>query len=182
MNFVEPIRDLTILENMCTYLKSSNERDYIMFMMGIYTGLRISDILKFRIYDVKDKRQIVLREKKTGKQKFIEINPELKKAIKEYTYDKDPNDFLIKSQKNYNKPITRERAYVILKQLGDMFNVPYLGTHSMRKTWGYHYYKKTKDIALLQKIFNHSSQAITLYYIGIDQDRMDKAYKDFRYF
>lgn len=182
INFVEPIRDLDTLENMCNYLEKTNKRSYVLFLMGIYTGLRVSDILKLKVNDVKDKRQIVLREKKTGKQKFIEINPILKRAIKDYVEDKDPNDFLIKSQKGYNRPITRERAYVILKELGEMFNVPYLGTHSMRKTWGYHYYKQTKDIALLQQIFNHSSPAITLHYIGIDQDRMNRAYKTFRYF
>ena len=182
LNFVEPIRDLNVLENMCSYLKNTNERNYILFMMGIYTGLRISDILKLRIYDIKDKRQITLREKKTGKQKFIEINPILKKALNEYVKDKDPDEFLIKSRNNYNRPICRKRAYEILKDLGEMFDVPYLGCHSMRKTFGYHYYKQTKDIALLQRIFNHSSPAITLYYIGIDQDRMNRAYKTFRYF
>ena len=182
MNFVEPIRDLNVLENMCSYLKKTNKRNYILFMMGIYTGLRISDILKLRIYEVKDKRQITLREKKTGKQKFIEINPILKKAIKEYVEDRDPDEFLIKSRNNYNRPISRKRAYEILKDLGELFDVPYLGCHSMRKTFGYHYYKQTKDIALLQRIFNHSSPAITLYYIGIDQYRMNRAYKTFRYF
>lgn len=182
LNFVEPIRDLDTLENMCSYLKKTNERDYILFMTGIYTGLRVSDILKLRIRDVKEKRQIVLREKKTSKQKFIEINPILKRALRDYVEDRDPDEFLIKSQKNYNRPISRERAYVILKELGEMFNVAHLGTHSMRKTWGYHYYNQTKDIALLQKIFNHSSPAITLHYIGIDQDRMDRAYKTFKYY
>ena len=106
----------------------------------------------------------------------------MKRAIKDYVEDKDTNDFLIKSRKNYNRPISRERAYVILKELGELFDVLCLGTHSMRKTWGYHYYKQTKGIALLQKIFNHSSPAVTLHYIGIDQDRMNKAYTSFRYF
>ncbi|CEP83936.1 tyrosine-type recombinase/integrase [Paraclostridium sordellii] len=106
----------------------------------------------------------------------------MKRAIKDYVEDKDTNDFLIKSRKNYNRPISRERAYVILKELGALFDVPCLGTHSMRKTWGYHYYKQTKDIALLQKIFNHSSPAVTLHYIGIYQDRMNKAYTSLRYF
>jgi len=40
----------------------------------------------------------------------------------------------------------------------------------MRKTFAYHYYKKTKDIALLMNLFNHSSQSVTLRYIGINQD------------
>lgn len=48
-----------------------------------------------------------------------------------------------------------------------------IGTHSMRKTFGYHYYKKTKDVALLMDLFNHSSQSVTLRYIGINQDTLN---------
>ncbi|BDP82253.1 hypothetical protein EfmAA290_29290 (plasmid) [Enterococcus faecium] len=44
-----------------------------------------------------------------------------------------------------------------------------IGTHTLRKTFGYHYYKKTRDIATLMFIFNHSSQAITKRYIGITE-------------
>lgn len=192
MNYVEPIRDSETLSNMCLYLKENNDRNYIMFLLGIYTGLRISDILKLRVKDVidlsnrKDKRkikkQIVLREQKTSKQKIIKINPILKEPLEDYVQDKEMYEYLIKSRQGFNKPISRKRAYEILKELGEMFDVDSLGCHSMRKTFGYHYYKQTKDIALLQKIFNHSSPAITLAYIGIDQDRMDKAYATFRYF
>lgn len=192
MNYVEPIRDSEILSNMCLYLKQDNDRNYIMFLIGIYTGIRISDILKLRVKDVidlsskKDKRkvkkQIVLREQKTSKQKIIKINPILREPLEAYVQDKELYEYLIKSRQGFNKPISRKRAYEILKDLGEMFNIYNLGCHSMRKTFGYHYYKQTKDIALLQKIFNHSSPAITLAYIGIDQDRMDKAYSTFRYF
>lgn len=192
MNYVEPIRESEILSNMCLYLKQDNDRNYIMFLIGIYTGIRISDILKLRVKDVidlsskKDKRkvkkQIVLREQKTSKQKIIKINPILREPLEAYVQDKELYEYLIKSRQGFNKPISRKRAYEILKDLGEMFNIYNLGCHSMRKTFGYHYYKQTKDIALLQKIFNHSSPAITLAYIGIDQDRMDKAYSTFRYF
>lgn len=192
MNYVEPIRKSEILSNMCLYLKQDNDRNYIMFLIGIYTGIRISDILKLRVKDVidlsskKDKRkvkkQIVLREQKTSKQKIIKINPILREPLEAYVQDKELYEYLIKSRQGFNKPISRKRAYEILKDLGEMFNIYNLGCHSMRKTFGYHYYKQTKDIALLQKIFNHSSPAITLAYIGIDQDRMDKAYSTFRYF
>lgn len=182
MNFVEPIRDTNTLENMCNYLKKNNKRNYILFLMGIYTGLRISDILIFKIKDIKDKRYITIREKKTQKQKIIEINPLLKKELDEYVKDKDPDDYLIKSRVNYNQPISRYMAYKILRNLGEKFKVSNLGTHTMRKTFGYHYYKKTGDVVTLQKIFNHSSPAITLHYIGIEQEDINKAYRDFRYF
>lgn len=182
MNQVEPIRDLDKLENMCRYLKQHNERDYVLFCMGLYTGLRVSDILSLKIRDVKDRSQIVIKEKKTNKRKYIEINPILKKVLKDYTKDKDPDDFLIKSRKNYNQPISRKRAWEIISELGNRFGIPHLGSHSMRKTFGYHFYKQTKDIALLQSIFNHSSPSITLDYIGINKDETDTAYRTFRYF
>ena len=54
-----------------------------------------------------------------------------------------------------------------------------IGTHSMRKTFGYHHYQQYKDVVLLQKIFNHSSPQITLSYIGIEQDQIDFSYKNF---
>ncbi|SDZ19091.1 site-specific integrase [Tindallia californiensis] len=182
MNYVEPIRDLDVLESMCRYLKERNERNYILFLMGIYTGLRVSDILRFRIRDLKGKQEIRIREGKTNKRKSIPFNPILKKALEAYYPGKELNDYLIKSRQGYNQPISRQMAYVILSDLGESFGVEGLGTHSMRKTFGYHYYQKTKDVALLQTIFNHSTPGTTLRYIGIAQDDIDKAYRNFKYF
>ena len=79
MNTVEPIRDINTVMDIADYLKSKNERDYVMFMFGIYTGLRISDILQFRVRDVKGKDAIYLREKKTGKEKRFPLNDQLLK-------------------------------------------------------------------------------------------------------
>ncbi|SET85503.1 Phage integrase family protein, partial [Oceanobacillus limi] len=59
-------------------------------------------------------------------------------------------------------------------------NLVNIGTHTLRKTFGYHLYKQTGDVALLQKILNHSDPAFTLRYIGIDQDAMNKAIKEFK--
>ncbi len=49
----------------------------------------------------------------------------------------------------------------------------------MRKTFAYHHYKQFKNIAILQKILNHSSPTITLKYIGIEQDEINRFYKKF---
>ena len=182
MESVEPIRDTSILEDMCGYLRETNERNLVMFELGIYTGLRISDILKLRVKDVRNRKYIKIVEMKTGKEKKIPINPILKRTLDSYIVDMKDLDYLIKSRKGRNKPIGRVQAYKIIKELGEMFGVEDLGTHSLRKTFGYHYYKKTKDIALLQKIFNHSSPSITLRYIGIDQDTIGRAYKTMKYF
>lgn len=177
MNYVEPIRDIETVKSICAYLKSTNIRNYMMFIIGVYSGLRISDILKLRVADVKDKNAISIREKKTGKQKIFAINPILKKEMKWYCEGKNLNEYLIKSREGANKPLSREMAYKIMKSIGDKFGIPDLGTHTLRKTFGYLHYKQYGDIALLLEIFNHSTQKITLRYIGIEQEEINKSIK-----
>ena len=69
MNTVEPIRDMDLVMDLAEYLKSNNERDYVLFMFGIYTGLRISDILKFRIRTSGKKTLFISGRKKPGRKK-----------------------------------------------------------------------------------------------------------------
>lgn len=64
----------------------------------------------------------------------------------------------------------------LFKNVGLNINV---GTHTMRKTFGYHHYKQFNDVALLQKILNHSSPSITLRYISIYQEEIDSSYNSF---
>lgn len=180
MNYVEPIRDINKVMDIENYLKKKDDKYYIMFELGIYTGLRISDILKLKVKDVKNKNSISIKEQKTRKQKVFGINPLLKKELKWYCEDKDGEEYLIKSREGYNKSISREMAYKVIKAAGIEVGIYDLGTHSLRKTFGYHFYMKYKDIVLLQKIFNHVDPSITLRYIGIAQDAIDEKIRDFR--
>lgn len=179
MNLVQPIRDSQTLEELKQFFKNKNERDYIMFMMGINTGLRISDILALRVKDVSGD-YISMREKKTSKQKRIIIVPSLKKVLREYIKGKPGNEFLIKSQKGENQAIHRSSAYRILKDAAEEFYLQEIGTHTLRKTFGYHFYQQTKDVAMLQELFNHHSPKVTLRYIGVNQDSLDKAMLRFK--
>lgn len=179
MNFVEPIRDSQKVRDIQEYLKRTDPRNYILFITGIYTGLRISDILRLKISDVLGRKHIYIREKKTKKQNIIEINKLLEKEYQWYCADKESDEYLIKSREGVNKAISRERAYRIINQVGKDFGIENLGTHTLRKTFGYHYYRQTKDVATLMKMFNHSEPSITLRYIGIIQDEMNKARRNF---
>ena len=179
MNFVQPIRDPEVVRVIKEYLKEKNERDYMMFIVGINSGLRISDILPLRVGDAK-KNYFSMREKKTGKQKRLDMTPSLKRELKVYVESKEDHEFLFKSREGFNKPIGRSMAYKILKNAAEYVRIDEIGTHTLRKTFGYHFYKQTKDVALLQKIFNHSNPTITLRYIGIEQDGKDKAMKVFK--
>lgn len=71
----------------------------------------------------------------------------------------------------------RQRAYKILNDVARSVGIKEkIGTHTLRKTFGYHAYNKGYDITLIQKLFNHSSPSVTLRYIGITQEQMDDVY------
>lgn len=173
MNTVEPIRDMNTILDIEDYLKSKSERNYVLFMFGIYTGLRISDILKFRVRDIRNKDYICIKEQKTGKDKRFILQKDLKDILKEYIKDKKDYEYLFKSRQGYNKPITRGTAYHILKLVADEFNIENIGTHTMRKTFGYFLYKQTKDLVAIKEILNHSDISETRRYIGLTQDNKD---------
>ena len=184
MKIVQPIREKKKIEEMKIELRKKGTRDYLLFVTGINTGLRISDIIKLRVMDVLNedrtvKSHICINEQKTGKRKRFKINDTLSREFIEYTKNMKMTDCLFVSRIGENQPITRIQAYRKLNVVGKKIGLEEIGTHTLRKTFGYWFYKKTKDIAMLQKLFNHSSPSITLAYIGIEQDEIDEAYDDF---
>lgn len=177
MSTVEPIRNLSDLRKVEKIL-SKNPRDLLLFTIGTNCGLRVSDILSLNVEDVRDKNYIQLIEKKTGKFKKFPINAKLKPMLEEFTKEKMADDPLFMTK--FKNRLGRVTAYYTIRlaceeaKLEEKF-----GTHTMRKTFGYHHYQKFKDVAMLQKIFNHSSPMITLRYIGIEQDKIDESYTNF---
>lgn len=178
MKFVEPIRDVGKIEEMKDFLRETNTRNYMLFVFGIYSTLRISDILSLKKKDVLGER-LLLVEKKTTNSKEIFINAKLRRELKPYVMDLEDNEYLFQSRKGVNKPISRTTAYRVIRAAGEACGLERIGTHSMRKTFGYHFYDSTKNIALLQELYGHSSEEITKRYIGINQDILDNAIKNF---
>lgn len=179
MEFVEPIRDKEKIELVKAILKQHGTRDYLLFLMGINSGLRISDILKLKVKDVLDREYIEIKEQKTGKYKRFPITNSFKDTLKEYVIDKEPNEWIFSSRVGA-KAITRIQAYRIISSACAKAGInEKIGTHTLRKTFGYHFYKEKKDIALLQSILNHSAPSVTLRYIGINQDIIDANLKSF---
>lgn len=184
MNFVQPIRDKEKIEEMKEELKKSGTRNYLIFNTGINTGLRISDLINLNYNDVRDKNgfmksHITILEKKTKKIKKFPICNNLYTELELYTRNMKLGEYLFKSQVGVNKPITTTQAYRILVSAAAKIGLSEIGTHTMRKTFGYWHYQQYHDVALLQIIFNHSSPSITLRYIGISQDEIDNSYQNF---
>lgn len=175
---VEPIRDPDLIREMKTYLLHKSYRDYFLFTFGINSGLRISDILPLRVLDVQDTSYLRIREKKTRNIRKIKMTPNLRSEIDKYIRGKAASDALFPSKKGGS--IDRTQAWRIIHEAAEVCGVPGpIGTHTLRKTFGYHFYQKTKDVAMLQQIFGHSSPSITLQYIGISDDMVDQALEDF---
>ena len=184
-NLVEPIKNKKDIEAVEKFLELHSKRNRLIFAFGINTGLRVSDILGLNIEDVNGKSYVEIKEKKTGKYKRFPLNSKLKVLIKDYLqnerckkYSMLETEPLFIGKKHCR--LDRSQVYRFLndacKQLGITINV---GTHTMRKSFGYHFYKKYNDVALLQKLLNHSSLAITLRYIGIAQEEIDLSYNNF---
>ena len=180
---VEPIRNKDNIKKMFYYLNGKDRKYGLLFKYGLNTGLRISDILPLTVNDIFNEKgnfkdYLILREKKTNKAKKIKLNHAIRKMLYDYVkeYRLSGDDYLFYSKKSGGH-IQRVQAYKVLKEAANVCNVENFGTHSMRKTWGYWTYKASKyNIGLIMEMFNHSSQNVTLRYIGVSQDQKDELY------
>ncbi len=178
MSTVEPIRDKKDIKKVEKILSKQNKRDLLLFTIGTNCGLRISDILRLNVADVKNKTHIQITEKKTGKFKKFLINSKLKPMLDDFIMGRKNDEPLFLSR--WGHRLDRVTAYYIIRNACEKAKLQEkIGTHSMRKTFGYHHYQQFKDVVILQKIFNHSSPQITLRYIGIEQDEIDYSYNNF---
>jgi len=157
--------------------------------MGIHTALRISDMLRLTWDDIYDfsnncvRREFTIVEKKTGKSKIIAVNQSVMKAITQlFNQIKPTSKNFLFANPHLNKAISRIQAYRILHDVAEKacVDVP-LSCHSLRKTFGYHLWKKGTSLVIIMDIYNHSSYAITKRYLGITQDDKNSAYLELEF-
>lgn len=176
MEYVHPIKYIESINAIKEILRKQSQRDLLFFVFGINTGIRISELLSLRVKDVWDgekvKEFLILYDEKQKDSKAYYINNRVKCELETYlsNVNLQNGDYLFKSKKN-NQPITRQQAYRIInqaaKEVGIIGNI---GTHTLRKTFGYHAYRKGIAISILMSIYQHNTPAETLRYIGIDKN------------
>ena len=187
MNFVQPIRSRKRIAQMKNLLRGEGRyRDLLLFTVGINTALRVSDLLKLRIGDFLDEDRDIqdrfwLREEKRGKRQEIVINDSIAEALAEYrqAYPKvetDPDHYVFFNTRtqDYRQPISRKQAWKLITSLcAEVGLRGNFGTHSLRKTWGYHARMNGVDLALIMHKLNHNSLAYTRRYLGITDDELE---------
>ncbi len=157
------------------------DRNYMILHLGRNLAFRIEDELQLKTDNFKN-GGIYTREFKTGKEQSFELHPSLIKDIEDYINRNGlvEGEYLFKSRKGVNKPITRQRAWQIIKELAEEVKISYVvGCHSLRKHFARQYYEKTGDLIGLKEMLNHSSETVTLRYICWEQDDKDIKRKSF---
>ncbi len=157
------------------------DRNYMILVLGMNLAFRIEDILQLRVDSFKN-GGVYTREFKTNKEQSFELHPSLVKDIENYINRSDliEGEYLFCSRKGINKPITRQRAWQIIKQLANQVKVSYpVGCHSLRKYFARKYYETTGDIVGLKEMLNHSSERLTLLYICWEKEDKNEKRKSF---
>ena len=169
---VEPIRKIKDIKRIKRNLKDK-PRDLLLFTLGINNGLRIGDLLKLKVKDVKDLQPgegFTIKEQKTNKSNIVMINKEVRRALAVYLDEVKPNDedYLFKSRIGQNQPLNRSYVNSLVKKWTAELKGNY-GTHSLRKTFGYIQRKMFgTSFEVICKRFNHSNPSITMRYLGIE--------------
>lgn len=166
MNWVAPIKDEETLQKFKDTLRTIDDKYYILFEIGIGTGLQLQDILQFKVKDVRDKEQLTAVIGTRQIQRTFPMKPELQAIIADFIQGRDDEEYLITGYASTRKPLSREQAYRIFKQTGSKIGLKSIGTQTMRKTFAWRYYKETGDIQYIQTLLNHASPNITFRYIG----------------
>jgi integrase len=199
---VEPIRSKQDLEKIYSYLDmrintaktlggaNKHKRNKIIIQFGMNTGLRISDILDFKVEDIKTKN-ILIKDKKTEKLNSFVLHEKMYELVWEYIKDLklEDNDYLFTNQRKLkanghefstNKQISKPALHYIFKDIQKYCKLDYeINTHSLRKTFGYHHYQKNKDIFMVMKLLNHTDVKVTQKYIGLLDDDKNKSRSSF---
>ncbi len=180
----QPIRSYKDIQKLKKYYYKKEEyRNYLLVSVCLNSALRICDVLKLKWKDIFDfgknkfKTHIAITEKKTGKSTRILINKSMQKDIILYISQTGmhcADEYIFTA--NGEKPISRIQAYRIIKDGGEAVGLD-ISCHSLRKTFGYHAWKKGVPPVMLMKIYNHSSFDVTKRYLGIEQEDKDKVFE-----
>jgi integrase len=178
---VDPIKSTRQIKNIKKLL-SGKPLDLALFTVGINTNLRASDLLRIKVNQVKDLKpneEIVLKEKKTRKERRITLNKACVSVIQELLASKDyrNKDYLFTGQRGrLTVPTVSAKVKSWCKALNLKGN---WASHSLRKTWGYHQRVTFgTDLPRLMVCFNHSTQRQTLDYLCIQPEEIKNVYEN----
>lgn len=179
---VEPIKELKDIKAIKKLLADS-PRDLALFVLGINTNLRASDLVRLtagQFRGVPAGGEIELREKKTGKLRRITLNRAVVEAVQALLASRpyQDGDWLFPGRAG--KHINANYVNRLVKRWCGMINLRgNFGAHTLRKTWGYHQRVTFGvDASRLMLCFNHSSLRQTMDYLCIQPEEIRSVYEN----
>lgn len=185
---VQPIKDIKTLKQVQSTLLNmtgkQGRRNYTIFQVGKATMLRVSDVLGLKMSDVFDNQGHVqdnafIHDQKTGKANKLYLKPVAGDLLvyRQWLNENGiESEWLFPAARKHEEHIQEKGFYKVMAKVGDLLGLDYLGTHTMRKTGAYMVYEQTGyNIGLVMKLLNHSSEAMTLEYLGLDQEARESA-------
>jgi len=164
--------------------KEENYKISLLIAIGIYTGMRISDILSLKWSDILDKQSLTIKEQKTAKMRVITFNTDLQQIAKDAYCNMNINNVEQLVFINYRKEKAISIQY-LNKQLKKAvssanYDIGNVSSHFLRKTFGRRVWDKNnrsdESLIKLSEVFNHSNIAITKRYLGIRQEEIADVY------
>lgn len=179
---VEPIRELKDIKAIKKLL-ADNPRDLALFITGINTKLRASDLVRITVGMVRHLKagdHFTIKEQKTGKDSNITVNGLVVAAVQQLLAtvpDASDTQPLFPSRKG-GAALTVPSINKLVKGWCNQINLRgNYGSHTLRKTFGYHHRVTFgTDIPTLMQMFNHSTQKQTLDYLCIQPEEIKAAY------
>ena len=184
MATTQPIRNKNKVRQLAAYYLNRGEiRNHVLIILGVNTALRISDLLRLTwdcVYDFDQqcvRSSITLVEMKTHKEKTIALNHSAISALTLLATSSAGQGRYIIENTRTGRAISRIQAYRLIRSAAEALKFQErVSCHSLRKTLGYHAWKKGVSLAIIMEIYNHSSLAITRRYLGVTQDDKDAVY------
>ena len=178
---VEPIKSKKHIQTIKKLL-SDKPLDYALFVIGINTNLRASDLLRIKVGQVRGlpvNGEIVLNEQKTRKERRINLNKACIEAVERLLASREysDKDYLFIGQRGrLTVPTVNAKVKSWCRAINLKGNY---GSHSLRKTWGYHQRVTFgTDLPRLMVCFNHSTQKQTLDYLCIQPQEIMDVYQN----
>jgi integrase len=188
MATTEPIRNKKQVRQLTDYYLHRGElRNHVLVVLGIYTALRISDLLRLRwddVYDFNNNRvrtSVRITEKKTKKVKTFAMNKDAIRALTLFAKQSARQGAFLIENPQTKKAISRIQAYRLIRAAAETLQLPTrVSCHSLRKTFGYHAWKSGVSPAVIMEIYNHNSLQVTRRYLGVTQDDKNAVYMGLR--
>jgi len=182
----KPIKDKEKVLDFQDYFRSKNQRDYILFTLGISTGYRAGDLVALKVRDTKKALddgyfEILEGKKKNSKNirkenmkpRIVKVINNLEVLLRKYIKGKKDYEYIFPSRKGGHIEVSR--VTIILKEAAKEFGLKDITAHSLRKTYAYFIYVQSEyDIMLIKEMLGHSSIEETKVYLGLDRETYDK--------